>query len=115
MSVSLLSSSVYASEELFDGGVSTETELTDEQANETEGMNAGDTDDSADPDIADDEDAASDVEVTEEDTEDESGEVSDVGADETDTGEAFSDGIDDIAEFSAGDAVGDTEPVADAI
>lgn len=114
MSVSLLSSSVYASEELFDGGVSTETELTDEQANETEGMNAGDTDDSADPDIADDEDAASDVEVTEEDTEDESGEVSDVGADETDTGEAFSDGIDDIAEFSAGDAVGDTEPVADA-
>lgn len=114
MSVSLLSSSVYASEELFDGGVSTETELTDEQANENEGMNAGDTDDSADPDIADDEDAASDVEVTEKDTEDGPVEVSDSGSDETDTGEAFSDGTGGIAEFSAGDAVGDTEPVADA-
>lgn len=111
MSVSLLSSSVYASEELFaDGGASTEAELTDEQANETEDTNAGDTDDSADPDITDDEDTASDVEVTEENTEDESGEVSD----ETDIGETFSDGTDGTAEFSSGEAVGDTEPAKDA-
>lgn len=114
MSVSLLPSSVYASEELFADGVSTEAELTDEQANETEDTNAGDTDDSADLDIADEDDDSSDVEITEEDTEDGSKELLDTDLDETDTEAAFSDGTDDSAEFSAEDAVGDTEPAKDA-
>ena len=114
MSVSLLPSSVYASEELFADGVSTEAELTDEQANETEDTNAGDTDDSADLDIADEDDDSSDVEITEEDTEDGSKELLDTDLDETDTEAAFSDGTDDSAEFSAEDAVEDTEPAKDA-
>lgn len=88
MSVSLLSSSVYASEELFADG--------------------------ADLDIADEDDASSDVDITEEDIEDGSEELSDADLDETDTEAAFSDGTDNSAEFSAGDAVGDTEPAKDA-
>ena len=74
MSVSLLSSSVYASEELFvDGRVSTEAELTDEQYRVAESTDTEDTDDSADLDViegdADEKDAVSDVEITEEDAE----------------------------------------------
>ena len=88
MSISLLTSSVYASEELVADGV--------------------------DLDIADEDDDSSDVEITEEDTEDESEEQSDADLDETDTEAAFSDGTDDTVEFSAGDAMGDTEPAKDA-
>ena len=54
------------------------------------------------------------MEITEEDTEDGSKELLDTDLDETDTEAAFSDGTDDSAEFSAEDAVGDTEPAKDA-
>lgn len=119
MSVSLLSSSVYASEELFvDGRVSTEAELTDEQYRVAESTDTEDTDDSADLDViegdADEKDAVSDVEITEEDAENGVDELSDTDLDETDMEAAFSNGTDDIAEFSSGEAWGDTEPAADA-